>query len=109
MNNSANPAATSLDNIKPALKRLLDLRADAKDIAAEIKVLDAEVRPLIEGQGKMQMDNYIFECKVQKGRTSIDKTLLVTFLQEHGKEMADFEKVGAPFTTMSVSEAAKTL
>ena len=109
MNNSTKPAATSLDNIKPALRRLLDLRADKADIERELKVLDAEVRPLIEGKGKMQLDNYIFECKMSPGRKSTDKPTLEAFLAKHGKELADFEKVGAPFTTMSVTEAAKQL
>ena len=109
MNNSTKPAATSLDNIKPALQRLLDLRADAKEIAAEIKVLDAEIRPLIEGKGKMQLGNYTFECAVQKGRKSVDKPALTRYLEENGKSYEDFEKVGAPFTTLKVTEAAVTL
>ena len=109
MTNSAKPAALSLDNIKPALEELLELRADRADIEKRIKELDALVRPVIEGEGKMQLGNFTFECKLQKGRKSVDKPALIEFLESNGKEYADFEKVGAPFTTMSVTEAAKVL
>jgi hypothetical protein len=109
MTASAKQATQSLDNIKPLIKRLLDLRQDKKDIEAEIKELDAEVRPVIAQRGKMQIDNYIFECKEQAGRKSIDKVALAAFLEQHGKSVEDFEKQGAPFTTLNVTEAAKVL
>lgn len=109
MTGSKREAPQSLDNVKPLLKRLLDLRQDKKDIEAEIKELDKEVRPAIVSRGKMQLDNYIFECKEQAGRKSIDKAALADFLAQHGKSIEDFEKQGAPFTTLNISEAATVL
>lgn len=109
MTKSEKKLRVSLDNIKPALKRLLDLRADKKDIEAEIKELDAQVRPIIAGQGKMQLDNYTFECKEQAGRKTLDKVKLAAFLEAHGKDISDFETVGKPFTTLKIDEAARVL
>lgn len=109
MTKSQVKAPASLDNIKPLLKRLLDLRMDKRDIEKEIKELDEQVRPIIAERGKMQLDNYVFECKLVAGRKSIDKTALTEFLEKHGKSMADFEKEGAPFTQMNVTEVATVL
>tara|TARA_R110000744_G_scaffold2592_8_gene10339 strand:- start:5911 stop:6240 length:330 start_codon:yes stop_codon:yes gene_type:complete len=109
MTTSAKPAALSLDNIKPALEELLELRADKADIEKRIKELDVLVRPVIEGEGKMQLGNFTFECKLQAGRKTLDKALLSVYLEAGSKTLSDFEKVGAPFTTMSVTEAAKVL
>lgn len=109
MSKSEKQQPASLDNLRPVLKRLLDLRADKRDIEAEIKELDAQVRPVIANRGKMQLDNYIFECKEQPGRKTLDKKALAEFLEANGKSIEDFEKVGNPFTTLRIEEAAEVL
>lgn len=109
MNAQNAQAPQSLDNIKPLLRELLELRAEKKEIEAEIKELDSKVRPVIANRGKMQLDNFIFECKEMAGRKTLDKKALEEFLEQHGKTVADFEKQGAPFTQLNVIEAAETL
>jgi hypothetical protein len=109
MTKQSKQAAASLDNIKPQLRELLNLRAERKELDAEIKALDEEVRPIIANRGKMQLDNFIFECKEQPGRKTLDKKALEEFLSKHGKSLEDFEKQGAPFTTLRIDEAAEVL
>lgn len=99
----------SLDNVRPLIKELLDLTAEKKDIEKEIKELRERILPLIEGRGKMQLDNYVFEAKQMAGRKSLDKSTLDEFLRQHGKTVADFEKVGAPFVQLNVTEAAESI
>jgi len=57
-------------------------------------------------RGKMRLDDYVFECKQQAGRKTLDKAALAEFLAEHGKDISDFEKQGAPFTVLKVEEIA---
>jgi nicotinate-nucleotide pyrophosphorylase len=109
MSKSKQKWQVSLDNIKPALKRLLELRMDKKDIEAEIKELDEQVRPIISDRGKMQLDNYVFECKQQAGRKAVNKEKLKAFLEAHGAKYEDFEEQGAPFTVLKVEEVAVQL
>lgn len=106
MNKQEKQLRASLDNIKPLLKRLLELRADKRDIEKEIKELDEQVKPIIADRGKMRLDNFIFECKQMPGRKTVDKAALSSFLEAHGKTLEDFEKVGSPFTQLRVEEAA---
>jgi|TARA_R110000803_G_scaffold23766_2_gene58025 hypothetical protein len=78
---------------------------DAREIAAEIKAIEGDVKEAVADRGKMRLDNYTFECKTMPGRKTVDKDSLTAFLEQHGKSMADFEKVGAPFMTLRVDEA----
>lgn len=105
MLNSEQQAPMSLDNIRPVLKRVLDLRMDKKDIEKELKELEATVRPVIEGKGKLQLDNYICECKQMAGRKVLKKDALNEFLKQHGKSIEDFEELGKPYTVLRVDEA----
>lgn len=104
-----NTAPNSLDNMKPLIKKLLELRMDKRDIDAEIKEIEGMVKEATADKGKMQLDNYIFECKTMAGRSTVDKPALEAFLAENGKTYAEFTKQGAPFLQLSVNEAAKTL
>ena len=92
MNKSSTEAPQSLDNMKPIIKRLLDLRADKKDLEAEIKEIEGTVKEAIADRGKMQLDNYVFECKTMQGRKTIDRPSLDAFLAQHGKSYDDFVK-----------------
>jgi len=95
--------------MKPLIKKLLELRMDARDIAAEIKEIEGLVKEATADKGKMQLDNYIFECKTMAGRKTVDKPALEEFLSQHGKSYDDFTKVGAPFMQLKVDEAAQQL
>lgn len=106
---SQKEAPLSLANMKPMIKRVLDLRADIKDMTAELKELEKDVKPALEGRGKLQVDNYIVEVKQMKGRKTLDKEALTTFLEKHGAKIEDFEKVGAPFAQLNMSEAAEKI
>lgn len=106
---SAKSAPMSLDNLRPQIKRLLELRMDKRDIEAEIKEIEGTVKEVTADRGKMRLDNYVFEAKTMAGRKSIDKDALNNFLAKHGKSAEDFEKVGAPFVTLTVSEAEQVL
>lgn len=96
----------SLDNYKPALKERGELDDLKKKVEARIKELDADLRPILEGRGAVMHDTYSFECRLSAGRKTLDKEKMVEFLAEHGYVMADFEKEGAPFTTMTVKRLA---
>lgn len=109
MTKSVNEAAQSLDNLKPLIKKLLELRMDKRDIEAEIKEIEGVVKESIADKGKMQLDNYVFECKTMAGRKTVDKPALEEFLASHGKSYEDFTKQGAPFTQLRVDEAATVL
>jgi hypothetical protein len=109
MPTSSEKVQTSLDNLKPLIKKLLDLRMDKRDIDAEIKSIEGTVKEAIADKGKMQLDNYVFECKTMGGRKTVDKDALEVFLAQHGKSYDDFTKVGAPFTQLRVDEAATVL
>jgi len=105
---NAQPKA-SLGNLKPVLREYLDLRADIKHMEKELKSLDEQVRPAIANMGKMQLDEWTFECKEMPGRKTLDKAALEDFLAQHGKSIADFEKAGKPYTQLRVTEAAVVL
>jgi len=109
MTKSSEQAPQSLDNMKPMIKRLLELRMDKRDIEAEIKEIEGTVKEATAGRGKMQLDNYIFETKMMAGRKTVDKAALEAFLEQHGRTYDEFTKVGAPFATLTVSEAAEVL
>lgn len=109
MTQSAKAAAPSLDNLRPLIKRLLELRMDKRDIESEIKEIEGTVKEAVADRGKMRLDNYVFECKTMPGRKSIDKPSLAAFLAEHGKTIEDFEKQGAPFPQLRVEEAEAVL
>lgn len=109
MTKQDNVQPQSLDNLKPLIKRLLDLLMDKRDIDKEIKEIEGTVKQAVADRGKMQLDNYIFECKTMPGRKTIDKAALSAFLEKHGKTVEDFEKQGAPYQQLNVSEAAEVL
>lgn len=101
--NSQQPASSpNLDNFKPLLKERGELKQILDAAEARIKQLDADLRPVLEGRGEIIAEGFSFNCKLSKGRKSIDKELLEEFLKKHGLSVADFEKEGAPFTTFSV-------
>lgn len=92
----------SLANYKPMLKERGELAVLKKTVEERIKVLDEDLRPALEGKGELAAEGYSFKCALSKGRKSIDKDLLGEFLAKHDLSVADFEKEGAPFTTMTV-------
>jgi hypothetical protein len=101
---SQQPQQASLDNHKPALKErgeLADLKKRCED---RIKELDETLRPVLEGRGTIATEGYSFTCTLSKGRKSIDKDALNEFLSQHGMSVENFEKEGAPFTTMTVKK-----
>lgn len=105
MSNTKADQANSLANHKPMMIERAQLHMDKKDIEDEIKNLDKILRPVLEGRGKVQVDNFTMEVKVVAGRKTQDKVALEAFLAEHGKTLEDFTVMGAPYTTFSVSEA----
>lgn len=92
----------SLDNFKPLLKERGELKQILDQAEKRIKQLDEDLRPVLEGRGEIIAEGFSFNCKLVKGRKSIDKELLEEFLKKHGLSVADFEKEGAPFTTFTV-------
>jgi hypothetical protein len=101
---SSAPVAPSLDNIKPDLTEYGKLRMQMKQIEARLKELDERIRPIIAERGKLVYDGYAFNCKAVAGRKTLDKEAVGAFLAEHGTKLEDFEKVGAPYTTLSVEQ-----
>lgn len=99
----------SLANLKPLIKELAELTADKKDIEKEIAALREQVLPLIEGRGKLQVDNYIVEATQVAGRKSTDKKALEAFLAKNGSSLSEFETVGSPSVRLNVTEAAQVL
>jgi hypothetical protein len=79
-----------------------------KRIEKRLKELDEVVRPIIVERGKFVHGIYAFNCKQVAGRKSLDKEALIEFLNDHGAKYEDFEKVGAPYTTLSV-ETVETI
>ena len=47
MSKSSEKVQTSLDNLKPLIKKLLDLRMDKRDIEAEIKSIEGTVKEAV--------------------------------------------------------------
>ena len=88
----------SLDNVKPAMLEYASLTAAKREIEARLKELGAVIRPVLEGRGSVIAEEYIFECRMNKGRVTLDKKALVA----SGVDVAPFEKTGAPFTTLTV-------
>lgn len=91
-----------MDNYKGLLKERGELAVLKKQVEDRIKQLDEDLRPALEGRGEIVAEGFAFKCSMSKGRKSIDKELLEDFLKKHGLAVADFEKEGAPFTTMTV-------
>jgi hypothetical protein len=105
----SSPLANSLDNIKPLLEELLELTHVKKKIEARIKELNPQVRPSIEGRGSMLLGKYSFECKIGKGRKTLDTDRLSVYLADDGLNLEDFYKVGAPTSTMTVKLLGESL
>lgn len=91
----------SLDNIKPILEEYGKLKSIVKEASARIKELDEELRPLLEGRGKITHAGYTFECKAMGGKKSLDKDALTAVL---GQDLEPFYKKGKPYTMMKVEE-----
>ncbi len=90
----------SLANAGPLLQEYGELKSQGKAITERLKELDAEVRPLLEDQGAVVEGNFMFELKVNNGRKTIDKALLIA----DGIDPEDYSKVGKPFTSLTVKE-----
>lgn len=101
MQSTAQPA-NSLANYKPILKERGELADLKKRVEARIKELDEELRPALEGRGEIVAEGYSFKCTLSAGRKSLDKPLLAEFLKDYNMTVEEFEKEGAPFTTMTV-------
>ena len=99
---------SSLDNHKATMAERGDLAMLKKKVEDRIKELDETLRPVLEGRGELVYGGFSFKCVLTQGRKSIDKDALASFLAQHGKKPTDFEKEGAPFTTMTV-KAVSTL
>jgi hypothetical protein len=99
---SQTQAANSLDNYRDMLRERGELADLKKKVEERIKQLDEDLRPTLEGRGEIVAEGYSFKCTLSKGRKSIDKELLGDFLSNYNASIADFEKEGAPFTTMTV-------
>lgn len=92
----------SLDNFRPLLKERGELHVLKKQIEDKIKQLDEDLRPVLEGRGEIVAEGYSFNCKLTAGRKTLDKDALAAVLKERGYAIEDFEKQGAPFTTMTI-------
>jgi len=101
MTNSAT-AVSSLDNVKSYMDEYAELRRSAKRIETRLKELDPVIRPALEGRGAVVYNGAQFECKMVAGRKTLDKKAVEEYLSEHGADITDFEKQGAPFTQMNV-------
>lgn len=96
------PEANSLDNYRSMLKERGELAMLKQKVEARIKQLDEDLRPALEGRGEIVAEGYSFKCTLSKGRVSMDKEALSEFLKAHKMALEEFEKIGAPFTTMTV-------
>lgn len=91
----------SLDNIKPLLAEYAHLHAQKKVLDERLKELDKQVRPILVDSGSVQVANYVFSCTIMPGRKTLDKKAM----EAAGIDLAPYEKVGAPFTKLTVTEA----
>lgn len=91
-----------MDNHKAALKERGELQQFRKQCEDRIKELDEVLRPVLEGRGEIVTEGFSFKCTLSKGRKSIDKDALGSFLEKYDAAIENFEKEGAPFTTMTV-------
>lgn len=96
--------AVSLDNHKAALEERGELHIIRKKCEDRIKALDEELRPVLEGRGELVYAGYSFKVTLVTGRKTLDKDAVADALHKHGLDIANFEKVGAPYTTFTVKE-----
>ena len=92
----------SLDNIKGYLEEYAELKKAEKNLKARMKELDPLVRPSLADRGEVIVGDNKFECVTKPGRTSFDKKGLAA---DHPEiDMGAYEKRGAPFTELRISE-----
>jgi hypothetical protein len=95
---------SSLDNFKPMLEERGELAILKKKCEDRIKQLDEDLRPVLEGRGELFHAGYSFKCTLTPGRKSLDKAAVAEVLAAVGLKIEDFEREGAPFTTMTVKQ-----
>lgn len=102
MTGSAKVQSASLDNYKGMLEERGDLKVLLDKCEARIKELDVDLRPALEGRGELFHAGFSFKCALGAGRKTLDKAAVAEALTGFGLSIEDFEKEGAPFTTMTV-------
>lgn len=102
MTQSQQTQSGSLDNFKPMLVERGELHMLKKQCEDRIAELDKDLRPVLEGRGELTHGGFSFKCALTAGRKSLDKAAVTEALAGVGLDIADFEKEGAPFTTMTV-------
>jgi hypothetical protein len=104
MTASVKPQSASLDNMKGMLEERGQLAVLKKQCEDRIAQLDKDLRPVLEGRGEMFHAGYSFKCTLTAGRKTFDKAAAMEVLEPLGYTAEQFEKEGAPFTTLTVKQ-----
>ena len=91
---------STLSNVGPLMDEYAEIKEQIAALDARKKELDVELRPLLEGRGEVVHNGVMFTCVMVPGRKSLDKKAV----EAAGIDWSPFEKVGAPFTQMSVKK-----
>lgn len=87
-----------MDNLKPLLDERAELAMSKKRIEDRIKVLDEDLRPVLNGRGSVVHNGYQFEVTTAKGRTTYDTKAMAA----DGIDIEAYSKTGAPSTRFTV-------
>lgn len=86
------------DNLRAIAIAVGELHFQIKELEAKKKELEEELRPALVGAKPRMFGNYVMECKMMPGRKTIDKDAM----KADGIDPSKYEKVGKPFSQMSI-------
>lgn len=92
------------NELQSALVEYCEIDVEIKRLTARKKELDPMVRPALDGQGTVLVNDCTMELKTVKGRKSLDKKRLTADMTSWGRDIGEYENVGAPYTTLTVKQ-----
>jgi hypothetical protein len=94
-------AKSSLDNFKPLMSERAALHMAKKDIEEQIKAIDADLRPMLDGLGTIIHDGFSFKVTVAAGRNTVDHKKMA---EDYGIDAEEYTKTGAPSSRFTIAE-----
>ncbi len=97
---SKEKAKGDLSNLQTIAEGIAALDEEIKRLKKKKEELEEEFRPAVAGRGPVVFGNWIFECKLSEGRKTLDKQKMM----DDGIDVAQYERTGKPFTTMTIKK-----
>lgn len=95
-----------MSNIMPVLAEYAELKEAAKEIAAQLKEIEGQVKAHMIEHSTVETPQHVITAQPVKGRTTLDRKAVEQFIETNGGRIDDFTNTGAPSLRITVTSRA---